>query len=375
VGERVTYEQSSGSSLQAHLVALPDAGSSLHRRWQHLAETAAEPVVFNEPDFVLAAARHLDPQPRLGLLMAADQDGLAFALPVQRTAGYRRLPLPAITAWRHDYCFLTTPLVRPGVERLAWEAVLGLLAHRVPWLVLEELAADGPVWDGLQEALASLSIGSVEGLRYGRAVARRRSEETYLSGVRGVHLKSFRRQRRALGREVSLRRHVGDAQSVEAFLELESAGWKGHAGGAMAMRPGHADLLREVVCRAPELCEVFALVVDGVPVALQVNLRRGRVSFCFKTTYDEVHRRQSPGLLLMLEVLSAFHADAALDVLDSCAVAGHPMAERLLPDRRPVVTLVVPFSVLGRFAAHTLPLLIRLRSRVKHKERPWSVSR
>lgn len=355
----------------AHLVPLPQAGTQLHSHWQQLAESAVEPIPFHEPAFVLAAARHLEGGATVRLLFATDGHSMIFALPVRARPGYRHVPLPVLTTWRHDYCFLAGPLLRGGMAEHAWAAVLDLALTSWHWLILEDIAAEGTGWDGLQAALRSRGVVPTERGRHERAVARRRDQPTYLDGrVRGVHLKGFRRQRQLLGADVRLRVRTGDAGAVEDFLDLEASGWKGRAGGAMAVRPGHAQLLREIVRDAPGMCEVFSLEAGGSPAAMQVNLRSGSVSYCFKTAYDESRQRQSPGLLLMLDVLRCFHDDSSLAILDSCAVAGHPMAERLLPDRRPLVTLLVPTSGYGRAVTRGMSATVRVKSFVSHTREP-----
>ena len=351
--------------MQAELLALPAPGDPLHTAWAGLAGRAVEGSVFAEPAFVLAAARHLEGGDRVRLLVARDHEGLSFALPVQATRAYKRVPVPGGLSWQHDYSYLGTPLVCPDAAAAAWAAVLAAPPAGWQWLVLPGLPTTGPVWEGLREAVTDRDVQPVSWRPQERAVVHRREAATYLDGrLRGVHRKGLRRQRRLLGDRVELRDRTGDPAAVEDFLALEASGWKGRAGTAMAARGGHGGLLRELVRTCPEVCQVFSLDVDGRPVAVQVNLRRGRTSWCFKTAYDEEHRGSSPGLLLMLDVLEAFHADLGLDTLDSCAVPGHPMADRVMPDRRPLATVLLPLRAPGRLAARAVPPLAALKTRI-----------
>jgi len=348
---------------QVELLALPGPGDPLHTAWAELAQAAVEPSVFAEPAFVLAAARHLEGGDGVHLLVVRDADALSLALPVRTTRSYKRVPAPGGLSWQHDYSYLGTPLVRPGSAARAWGALLDGPPAGWQWLVLPGLPSDGPVWDGLRQAVAERGVRPTSWRPQERAVVRRRTAPTYLDGrLRGVHRKGLRRQRRLLGDTVELRDRTGDPAAVEDFLALEALGWKGRAGTAMAARGEHGGLLRDLVRTCPEVVQVFSLEVDGRPVAVQVDLRRGRTSWCFKTAYDERLRASSPGLLLMLDVLEAFHEDPALDTLDSCAVPGHPMADRIMPDRRPLTTLLLPLRPAGRLAARAVPPLAALKT-------------
>ena len=351
--------------MQVELVALPAPGDRLHAAWAELAAAAAEPSVFAEPAFVLAAAGSLEGGERVRLLTVREGDALALALPVQTNRAYKRVPVPGGLSWQHDYSYLGTPLVRPGTAARAWSAVLDGPPAGWHWLVLPGLPVAGPVWDGLRQAAVERGVHPTCFRPQERAVVHRREAATYLDGrLRGVHRKGLRRQRRLLGESVVLRDRRGCPDAVEDFLALEAAGWKGRAGTAMATRGEHGDLLRELVRTCPEVVQVFSLEVDGRPVAVQVNLRRGRTSWCFKTAYDEQLRASSPGLLLMLDVLEAFHDDLGLDALDSCAVPGHPMADRIMPDRRPLATVLLPLRPAGRLAARAVPPLAELKTRL-----------
>jgi hypothetical protein len=61
----------------------------------------------------------------------------------------------------------------------------------------------------------------------------------------------------------------------------------------------------------------------------------------FKIAYDEEFARYSPGVLLQMEYLER---GLALDWVDSCATPGHPMFDTLWLERRPIVTIMVPFD-------------------------------
>lgn len=343
--------------MTARLVPLAEVDDDLVAGWRALGGNA-----FHGPDAVLAA-RDLDGAGEVDLLVV---DGPDLVLPVHRVAGMRKVRVPALSAWTHDYCYLGDPAVRAGHEQQAWTAALSWLrAQRpAPWLLLPRLAAEGPVFAGLRAALADTGLSAVAFGAHERPVARRRPEPTYLDGlVSGVHRKGFRRQRRTLERELGAPVATVTSYDAEPFLRLEAAGWK--AGTALLSTPGAADLVRRLV--ASRAAHVTELRAGDRLVAAQLQLVGGGTSSCVKTAYDERLRRHSPGLLLELDVLERFHDDPAVDLLDSCAAPGNPLAERLFPDRLPVVTLLVGLTVTGRAAARATPVLASGWSRLARR--------
>lgn len=333
--------------MATRLVPLAEVDDDLVAQWRALGGNA-----FHGPDAVLAA-RELRGAQDVSLLVV---DGPDLVLPVHRVAGLRRVRVPALSTWTHDYCYLGDPAIRAGSEAQAWTAALSWLhEHRpAPWLHLPRLAARGPSFAGLTAALTALGLRAVPIGAHERPVVVRRPEPTYLHGlVSGVHRKGFRRQRRALERELGAPVTSTMSYDVEALLRLEAAGWK--APSALLRVPGAAELARRLV--ASGAAHVTELRAGERVLAAQLQLVGGGTSSCVKTTYDEALRRRSPGLLLELDVLERFHADPALDLLDSCAAPGNPLAERLFPDRLPVVTLLVGLTAPGRLVARATPAL------------------
>lgn len=331
----------------AQLVPLAEVDDDLVAGWRTLGGNA-----FHSPDAVLAS-RDLDGAGEVSLLVV---DGPDLVLPIHRVAGMRKVRVPALSTWTHDYCYLGDPVVRAGREQQAWTAALSWLReHRpAPWLHLPRLAAHGPVFAGLLAALTATGLQAVPLGAHGRPVAHRRPEPTYLDGlVSGVHRKSFRRQRRVLERELGAPVTTVTSYDVEPLLRLEAAGWK--AASALATVPGAAELARRLV--GSGAAHVAELRAGERVVAAQLQLVGGGTSSCVKTAYDEQLRRHSPGLLLELDVLERFHDDLSVDVLDSCAAPGNPLAERLFPDRLPVVTLLVGLTAPGRAVARATPAL------------------
>ena len=165
-----------------------------------------------------------------------------------------------------------------------------------------------------------------------------------------------------------------DPSAVEEFLALEAAGWKGRQGTALLSRKEDAEFFR-AACRGLVASGRlrFLALTGSRTVAMQCNLIANGVIFGFKTCYDEELARHSPGVLLLLEVLASISLTGAVR-LDSCAEPGNELVNRLLPDRRPLETLIVgsPDS-LGQASA----TLLRIAQAVRHWSRHvfWAPAR
>lgn len=343
--------------------------------WAALPDAAVEPNPFYELPAVRAAAARLPHGDRAAVLLVEDGSDVLLALPVLRRRRVRRVPVPALVAWQHDYCYSGAPLVRRGREREAWAEAFDHLRHssQESWLVLERLPLHGPAALALHDVLADRHVRPATSDVFGRPVLRRRAEPTYLDArISARHRKSLRRQRRrlgeALGGEVVLTDLAGPGGSgggVETFLALEAAGWKGRAGTALGCRPPDAAFFRAFCAELAEQgrLQVWALGTRGRPAAVQVNVLAGRTVFHVKTTYDEQVARWSPGLQLELEMVEQFHLDRRLDLLDSCVDPGNRVSAQLYPDRDVLATLAVPLRLpAGGAAVATFRAATRARA-------------
>ncbi|MDD7966770.1 GNAT family N-acetyltransferase [Actinomycetospora lemnae] len=342
-------------------------------RWRELEQRALEPNPFLAPQTVLPAARHLGAPPSLRLLTVEHDGRLVFLLPVAEAVPHALAPVPpgvplgplgltGLRTWLHPYCFLGTPLVDPDVDLDAvWEAVLGELPvlRATPWLELPKVPGEGPVGRSLDRAVAArparrTTLG-------GRSFAQRRPSPTYLAEWTSSKKRSeLKRKRRVLGRElggeVATVEHgrSAPADAVARFLALEASGWKGRAGTAMAVRPGHALFLREMAAGFAEEGRLlaFALGTDTRVLARSLAITAGPGVFGFKRAFDEEFARCSPGTLLDVDLLAWFHEQPDLAWIDTSSDPSRADAD-LYGDSVEIGTTVVG---LGR-AARRVPAL------------------
>lgn len=102
------------------------------------------------------------------------------------------------------------------------------------------------------------------------------------------------------------------------FLELERAGWKGHAGSAILQHPGQRAFYERASesARARGALRLLVATLDGEPLAGLLGIVENGVEYCLKTAYDERLRQYSPGHLVRREVLRRSFADPSVHSAD-----------------------------------------------------------
>ena len=315
--------------------------------WRDLLSRAAEPNVFLHPGFVTPAVHHLYER-RVGFVVVREGGGRWLALlplvlpPPGRRGGIARLPL-------HEQAALGTPLLDAAAAPAVWAAVRLWLHRHHPYIVallLPRLDADGATCASLRAA--AVAAGGALSLMdlHARAVLPRRLHDARLSPKR---VKELRRQERRLAGDgiltyVSAETPADVAAATETFLVLEGRGWKGLRRTALMSQPALAAFTRAMT-RALALdgsCRIDSLCRDGVPVAMGIVLRAGGAAAFWKTAYDENLARLSPGVQLTLRLTEHQLDDATVVRTDSCAVADHPMIDRLWPARMTVADVALP---------------------------------
>jgi CelD/BcsL family acetyltransferase involved in cellulose biosynthesis len=308
--------------------------------WRDLCARAIEPNVFAEPAFLLNAARHIGssaleflfvwedgearrligmmailPPPRFGLgvasvwqseqaglaAMALDRDGAAHAF--QSMTEWLRRERP-----RFFGLFIPSQPKEGGVDRL----VTGFAARH------------GFAHHDIQlRQRAMLTAAASENARFEQA-------------LHGKRLKEWRRLRRRLAERGPLVfRSSQDAAAIEAFLSLEQKNWKGRAGAPLGRDEARAAFARAMLTglAKEDKLRIDSLELAGAPVAMGVILSSQERAFYWKTGYDEAFAEFSPGVLLTLDLSRKQQDDPKTNATDSCAIEGHPMIERLWPDR------------------------------------------
>ncbi len=337
---------------RALTLTTPDQLAPHTAAWQDLARNSAEPNAFYEPWLLLPAWRRLGPDLRVVLVLGPD-GGLHGFFPFLARRPLPFLPLTVLESWRHDYGFLTTPLLRKGEATAVLETLFQWFRRSPHGAALWRLplaSADGPFRHALAEACRRHHRPSFEADAYPRALMQRAAgaDEYLENALAKKRLREVRRKDRALaarGRyeHRALARGEDTTRWADDFLALEGAGWKGRDGTAIAGDPAHAAFFREMLAgaHAAGRLQFLGLYLDGRPIALKVNFLAPPGAFAFKIAFDETLHSQSPGVVLEADNVERFHADPALRWMDSCAMPGHPMIDKLWTERRLVHDLWV----------------------------------
>ena len=359
------------------VVMAVDAWRDAAGEWADVAAAAAEPNVFAEPWMIDAGLVCNEGEaPRSIVTRSAHGEATGVAM-IQWEARYGRLPLPHARLWSHPNCFGATATARAGAEAAMWAALIGAVADLYPsamLLSLPGIVEGSPLHRGLIEAAAThdLPVVAEDNVTRALLVTELDPKAYWEQAVRAKKRKELRRQWARLGEEGALivdRLAIDEPITpwIDAFLALETAGWKGANGSALACAPETEKFFREAMAAAHQRGAVAmtALRIDGRAIAMLVTLLSGGAGFSFKTAFDEGYARYSPGVLLQRESLSLLR-DLGLDWIDSCAAQNHPMIDSLWTGRRTMLTLALPLpGARNRITFDAIQTATRLWHRIK----------
>ncbi len=350
-----------------------------------LAADAVEANVFYEPWMLRPALEAFTAGRRLvfvqvwGANPAGGAPRLHGLFPLERRGRWRRLPVSAAHLWRHEHCYLCTPLIRRERAAECLDAFLRWLradARGAALLEADLLPADGPFAALLDEALARRGRPVFTAETTSRAVWRMRpgADPTRPAALSPTRRRTLERKQRRLAEtdrvEFAVLPPDGDVSAwIDAFLRLEAAGWKGRAGTALAGRDADRRFFTAAAVAAFRRGRLLAhgLFLDGRPVALRCSFLAGDGAFAFKTTYDEALSRFSPGVLLELDNLRRLGDQPAVRWMDSCTAADNFVINGLWDGRRALRSLT---ASTGRRPGCLLVRLLGPLTRLKRTQFP-----
>jgi CelD/BcsL family acetyltransferase involved in cellulose biosynthesis len=368
---------------RVEILTLDDAAAH-EPAWRDLSARALEPNVFAEPAFVISALRHFARADRLRLLFVWQRDAterLIGAMVVQFPRGSFGFGVARV--WQSDQAGLAAVMLDRQMSDAAFEAMLDWIARERPatiGLLLPTLGANGST------ALAVRAAALRRRARLRQLDARERAvligapqpAPGFEASLPKKRLKEWSRQMRRLKERGDVAfRTAADAAAVEAFLALEAKGWKGAQRTALGADAGLTAFTRSMLASLAHdgRLAIHLLELDGVALAVGVVLRSDERAFYWKTAYEESYAEYSPGLQLTLELSRVQQRDAWITTTDSCAIAGHPMIDRLWPARLALVDCVIairPGASLG-LGLWTASEAARrhLREAAKRAINPW----
>ncbi len=326
--------------------------------WLDLIKRTLEPNVFLEPAFAFPAAARIGPQDVGVLTVHAGKEMLALL------AGHvENRPVPVFVAWTHPYAPLSGPLLD---RQSSAETVPALMA------ALRELpgAPKAALFPLLPETGVAARLIGLHLAGRGQTATRfnvhkravlMRDEVDGPATVSPGKRKELRRQRRRLSELGHVDHEVASAprdvrSAVIDFIELEARGWKGRAGTAVARDSEAAQFMIDAVVglARERKARVDRLSLDGKPIAATIILYSGDYGWFWKIAYDEEFARYSPGVQIAADLTDVLATDKSLALVDSCAVADHPMIDHLWPDRIAVADWLIPLDGAASYTAAVL---------------------
>jgi CelD/BcsL family acetyltransferase involved in cellulose biosynthesis len=313
--------------------------------WRRLSERAAEPNVFYDPAFALAAGPALGARVQAALVWSGTRPRQLFGFfPIRHERRYGPF-WPVVTGWTHAFAPLGTPLVdRDRADQVidAFLASVSGAARAAPILLWPFIPEHGPFAAALDRVLTRRGHRTARFGNHQRAVLAPGAERAdyltrALSPKRRKELARLRRRLTVHGKlELATARTEAEvAASLSEFLALEARGWKGRAGTAIDSNPAIGRFVGSAMTAlaADAMARIDRLRLDGRTLAAAITLRHGEAAWFWKIAFDEAYARCSPGVQLTLEVTAALLADARMVRADSCAIEHHPMIDHVWRER------------------------------------------
>lgn len=347
------------SAGATHVVAITDVRelATQQAAWTDLVGNAIEPNAFYEPWSLIPLLKAFGDGDWTVLFVhddaeANEQAALLGVIPLQKSR-LRLLPWPIWSLWENPYCFHCVPLLRQGAAARALAAVgqwINRSTDTVPLLDWHHVTADGPLREAIGTMIDENGWTATSRDTYGRALlARCQDSETYQQEKLSRHQRhELRRQRRRLAELGPLEARVCQPDEnvetwIEDFLALEAAGWKGRDGTAISSNPADREWFTRSMRAgfAEGRVGFLGLFLNDRPVALKCNFLCPPGSYAFKIAFDESYPKFSPGVLLEIDNIDWFHAQANLEWMDSCAARDHSMINRIWGNRRQIERLLI----------------------------------
>jgi hypothetical protein len=380
--------------MRARVVQLSGLDPGELARWQDLADRAIEPNAFLDPRFLEPSSRLRDDARDTRLLFVEDGDELlgvmAFAVVPRKIRG---LPVRAVTPRipvLSEESERWYPLIDPDRASETLEALLlGLSRLDLPgYLDLDCFPADGALNDALFAAAASAGVPIVErgseefAFLYPDPTAGTAADPSSLIALDALSThsrKNFARLLRGLERELggapSLIDRGEDPSSIDDFLALQAAGWKGDStsGGGFAYRvSGREPWFREVTSRfrAAGRLSVHSLVYEQTTLYMAVTYRSGEREFGVQDAYDERFARFRTGTLGRLAVMQRFLSQPDAAQFDPDLNPRYADSTHVYPHRRRFSSyLLATGGALPRSVVSALPVLRQVRDALTREGR------
>jgi CelD/BcsL family acetyltransferase involved in cellulose biosynthesis len=330
-------------------------------QWRELYYDSMSPNIYLSPDFVLPALRMCSSK-EAWIVCVKSGLGLQALAVVENSKPSRRFPCASMKLFKSKHSMQTGLLLKKGIENLVLDNFVHTLLDRRPCLQFQDMFLSTEAARRIRESAARQNLSWYSDQEFERAALRTSmSTEEWRATVSKKKLKEIARNRRRLEEQGDFRwrllmgREVTDA-SVEAFLRLENAGWKGEQGDSLLSNPEEAEFFRQVVSAHRNKSEVFftEITLDDVVIASTANFVSGNHAFAFKVAWQPTFAKYSPGIInevAFVEYVTTH--DVSFHHVDSGASV-NSYINALWPDRMPMFTGYLLRGPYMRGFAHAL---------------------
>jgi Acetyltransferase (GNAT) domain len=286
----------------------------------------------------------------VAMAVVTDRDEWNACMPVRRLDSWHRIPISSVSTWRGSEALpslLGTPLLRsPEAAAMLIRGLGGAVGSS--FVALEWLVADGPAYGPISDTIAQTGVRCIEFERFERAFLTRRPEDDYFErSMKGKHRGVMRRRWKKLDAQLGGEPRVvdvtGDPTAVDQLIEIEGASRLAAGGMVLKSDPSYERFFREMCAgfAAAGRLQLHSLRYGDQTLAIRCNLMADPGIFYFKVAYDEAFAQFSPGIRLEVESFHLFHDRPQSEWVDACSDPNNETMNRLLPERRTLVTLVL----------------------------------
>jgi CelD/BcsL family acetyltransferase involved in cellulose biosynthesis len=354
-----------------------DTLAALRAPWRALESRALEPNAYLSARFVLPALKWLPattPVWAVSVHDSAARGGELRGLGLFQPRVPRLLfPLPHAQVYTSPHSFLGGVLLDAERAHPALNTMLEALSRRTNGLRLKQVPHAGATSQVVHDVVVERGASWHEEEWHERAciVPAKGWASRWRQHVPASRLQGYERQWRKLAESGAATWHYlrGDEvqdRTIDRFIELEHAGWKGEQGTSLRSDPRHTGFFHEMTRAFRDDSDLFftELRLNGEVIASTCNLVSGRDGFAFKVSFDPRYAKRSPGLLNELGFLKALEHDVDdFRFIDSGSTPGS-FIEELWPDRVPLHSGSIALGRLSSAAARAAGALSSARRRL-----------
>ena len=281
--------------------------------WRILCDEAVDDQPFYRPEWIAAHIRAFSPQAKIVLLTVSRQGRLLFVLPLLREwSVFSGVPLRKLRGPVNSHsCRFDAVRHASSQGDAAVVAAWNHLQNLPGWDVLElQDLPEGSTISALALAACNSGVHTAQVTMRSNPYVPVPADPADLkklpvnARLRGK-LRHIRRELDSQGGLKFLRFDKADRSVLDRFYELESAGWKGAEGSAIACNPEIRQFYDEVSQAAERFgyLRLYSLELNGELLASHFGLSlRGRY-FSPKIAYNEKFPQYAPGHLIVSEIL------------------------------------------------------------------------